>query len=176
MGWKCCPHYATTYFKAWYSHSILCYVSQQTYLSVLTYNHTMLRLELGQLLVSAEYEFSSYSEFYSSTSNSGVKCCVTYCQIPRFPVQIPVSVLNQLCLTESQVVSGVASHGLEVQPTSCNWFESWFSHSLLFYVSQQTSLPVLTYKHNKLRLALGHQIGSAEYQFSSCTELLLQFW
>ena len=37
-------------------------------------------------------------------------------------------------------------------------------------------LSVLAYKHTKLRLAQGQLLGSAEYQFSSRTELLLQYW
>ena len=57
-------------------------------------------------------------------------------------------------LTVSGRVSGGASHGLEVPSILCNWFKAWYSHSLLIYISQQTSLSFLTYKHTKLRLAL----------------------
>ena len=56
-----------------------------------------------------------------------------------------------------------------------SWVKAWYSHFLLCYVSQQTSLSVLTYKHTKLRIGLGQLLGSTEYQFSSCTELLLQY-
>ena len=108
--------------------------------------------------------------FYSSTGSSLVKCCVAYCQIPRFQVRILVRVPNQLCLEESRVVSGGASHELEVPSTLCNWFKAWYNHSLFIYISQQTtSLSFLTYKHTKLRLALVQLLRIVEYEFSSCT-------
>ena len=72
--------------------------------------------------------------FYSITGSSVVKCCVAYCCISRLLVLILVRVPNQLCLAESQVVSGGTSCGLEVLPTLCNWFKAWYSHSLVSHI------------------------------------------
>ena len=69
----------------------------------------------------------------SPTTSSVVKCCVAYCQIPRFQVWILIRMPNQLCLAESQVVSGGASCGLKVLPKLYNLFKVWYSHSLLCF-------------------------------------------
>ena len=79
----------------------------------------------------------------------------------------------------SQVATGSIQEqphmGQKCCPTLCNWFKAWFSHYLLFYIPQQTSLSVLTHKNTKSRFALEHLLVlNTEYQFSSCTKALLQ--
>ena len=98
-----------------------------------------LRLALGHPLRNIQYHFSSGTELLYQPWMPSSKCCVTCCQIPRFPDWIFVRSLKQFCLVESQLVPGGASCWLKILATLCNLFNACYSQSILCLVSQQTS-------------------------------------